>query len=122
MGWLEAGIKKDQEELQSLFFEKVAFKFHDLGKTYSKHLVVSINDEPLKEGQKAVIYFYRDDIYIPFDNRDPDYKGTLIAYDYAGQAYTAKYFYRNNLKKSQFKKLSIQQFLKELYTNAKRNG
>ncbi len=116
------GIKSDQEELGTFFSEKAEFEFYSLGKTYSQHQLLSIDGVPVEEGKKPIFYFYRDDIYIPMDKRDPDYKGSLIVFDYAGQAYTAKYYYQNKLKKSEFEfeGLSIHDVLQDLYTNAKR--
>ncbi|WP_209124451.1 hypothetical protein [Alkalihalobacillus sp. BA299] len=120
MSWLDEGIMRDTMELQSLFHEKIELKFYDLGKTYSKLALVSIEDTPVEEKTKPVFYFYRDDIYIDFDKRDPDYKGTLVAFDYGGQSYTAKYFYSQKLKKSTSGKLSIYDVIRDLYANTHR--
>lgn len=122
MSWMSEAIERDKKELQSLFIEgeTLEFSFYDLGKTYSKLQLKAIEGKPLEEGKKAVFYFYRDDIYIPFDKRDPDYSGSLVAYDYAGQSYTAKYHFRRNLKKSDTEKLSIHDVLEELYANTRR--
>ena len=120
---MNEALKRDQEELKSLFSEdELEFKFWDLGRSYSSHQLVSINGKPLEEGKRVIFYFYQDDIYIPFDKRNPDYKGTLIGYDYGGQCNVAKFYYQNKLNKSMNEKLSIVTVLKELYSNAKRNG
>ena len=120
MSWLAEGIKNDKVELQSLFHEEIELEFYDLGKNYSKLKLVSVNGTPVKENTKPIFYFYRDDIYVPFDKRDPDYKGTLVAYDYGGQSYTAKYFYSRKLKKSTGEKLSILDVICHLYANTHR--
>lgn len=105
-----------------MFLEENAleFRFYDIDTTYTKFHLIKIDGKPLEEGKKAIFYFYRDDIYIPIDKRDPDYRGSLVAYDYAGNRYRAKYFYRRKLKKSETEKLSIHEVLEELYINARR--
>lgn len=120
MSNMNAALERDRKELQSLFQEETEFKFWDLGRTYSSHELISVDGVPVEEGKRPIFYFYRDDVYISIDNRDPDYKGSLVGYDYGGQSNVAKYFYNNRLKKSTFEKLSIRKVLEDLYSNAKR--
>lgn len=114
-------LKREQNEINSLFKEELELRTSDICDTYSKQRILSIDGELVEENKFIIIYFYQEDIYIPFDDRDPDYRGSLVAYDMGGNYNIAKYFYKNKLKVSETNKLlSIHEVIDDLYANRNR--
>jgi hypothetical protein len=116
-------IESNKKELNSLFKEELELKFANLEHTYSEFKLIAVDGKPLPDNQNIRMYFYRDDIYIPIDNRKPNYRGSLVAYDKGKTQYVAEFFYGVNLKKDESdKKLSIKEVITDLYNNKKRDG
>lgn len=110
----------DKQFLNALFQEEVAFSTVDTDYTYSEYTVEFINGIKVPDYQRVTMYFHKDD-HIPKENRNPDYRGSLVTY-IQSDFLNLKNLYRNNLKFSQSNTLlSIYKVIDDLYHNRKQD-